>query len=530
MQNIYWDLLKKNQEEFKKRRIENLFKADNNRFIKCSIKIEDFYFDYSKTNIDSSTLTNLIKFAETSEIMKKVDAMFKGDKINITENRSVLHTALRNFKNNNLNSISVINKKLQRRFKFISTFCNQIRNGKKKSCSGDQFTDVVNIGIGGSELGPKLVTSALSEYHDGPKIHFVSNIDSSDIIKIIKNLDPNKTLFILSSKSFTTIETISNAKAAIKWVCSKLGSEGMQNFIAVCSSKEKALDLGIFEENVFEFDEWVGGRFSVWGPIGLPIMLAIGVDLFTQFLEGAAQIDYHFKNEEVSKNLPITLALIGFWHSTICQYTSRAILPYETKLEYLPTYLQQLDMESNGKSVNLNGDRIDYPTTPVIWGQVGTNSQHAFFQFLHQSNQIIPCEFLLGANCIDDGYYEKHHLQLIVNCLAQSEALMLGIKNESRFEEKGNQHHYCVGNRPSTVLIYKQLTPRILGKLLALFEHRTFSEGILWNINSFDQWGVEIGKKIAKKLTENLNQINQNEDFSNSTLNLLNEIKKLKNF
>lgn len=529
MQNIYWDLLNKNYEESKKRRIETLFEEDKNRFGKFSIAIEDLCFDYSKTNIDSKTLLNLTKFAENSEILRKVDDMFKGNKINITENRSVLHTALRNFNTKNLNNLDVINKELLIRFKSISTFCDHIRNGNIKSCSGDYFTDVVNIGIGGSELGPKLVANALSEYHDGPKIHFVSNIDSSEIIKIIKNLVPNKTLFILSSKSFTTIETIYNAKTAIKWVCSEFGSDGMQNFVAVCSSKEKALDLGIFEENIFEFDEWVGGRFSVWGPIGLPVMLAIGVDRFTKFLEGASQIDYHFKNEELAKNLPITLALIGFWHSTICNYTSRAILPYETKLQHLPTYLQQLDMESNGKSVNLSGDKIDYPTTPVIWGQIGTNSQHAFFQFLHQSNQIIPCEFLLGANCIDDSYYQKHHLQLIINCLAQSEALMLGIKNENASEEKRN-HQHCSGNRPSTILVYKQLTPYILGKLLALFEHRTFVEGLLWNINSFDQWGVELGKKLAQKLTDHLNDTNQNQNFSNSTLNLLNEIKKLKNF
>ncbi len=528
MQKIYLDLLKKNQEESKRRRIETLFETDKNRFRKFSLTTEDLYFDYSKTNIDPKTLSNLIKFAENSDITKKIDAMFKGEKINVTENRSVLHTALRNFKTRKLNNLKIINKKLQVRFKSISTFCNQIRSGKKKSCSGDYFTDVVNIGIGGSELGPKLVTSALSEYHDGPKIHFVSNIDSSDINKIVKNLDPQKTLFILSSKSFTTIETIYNSKTAIEWVCSKLGSDGMKNFVAVCSSKVKALDLGIFEENIFEFEEWVGGRFSVWGPIGLPVMLAIGLDHFSDFLAGASQIDYHFKNQEVSNNLPIILALIGFWHSTICQYTSRVILPYETKLQYLPNYLQQLDMESNGKSVNLKGDSIDYPTAPVIWGQIGTNSQHAFFQFLHQSNQIIPCEFLLSANCVDDGYYEKHHLQLIINCLAQSEALMLGIKNEETVEEKRNLHLNCYGNRPSTILVYKQLTPKILGKLLALFEHRTFAEGLLWNVNSFDQWGVELGKKLATKLTEHFN--NQNQNFSNSTLNLLHEIRKLKNF
>ena len=530
MQNIYWDLLKKNREKSKDRRIETLFQSDKNRFKEFVIEIEDLYFDYSKTNIDSETLKNLIAYAKNLKIMDSIDAMFEGEKINVTEKRSALHTALRNFKANDLTNLYQINKKLLVRFKDLSKFCNQIRTGQKKSGSGSKFTDVVNIGIGGSELGPKLVTAALSEYHNGPKIHFVSNIDPSDILKIIKNLDPNKTLFIISSKSFTTTETINNAKKALKWVCEILGSNGLKNFVAVCSAKEKALDFGILKENIFEFDEWVGGRFSVWGPIGLPVMLSIGTDQFKNFLEGASQIDNHFKNEEISHNIPIILALIGFWHSSICQYSSRAILPYDSKLEYLPTYLQQLDMESNGKSVNLNGERINYPTTPVIWGHIGTNSQHAFFQFLHQSNQVIPCEFLLGANCLDNKYYDSHHLQLIVNCLAQSEALMFGIKNETQFKEETNQHRNCDGNKPSTILIYKKITPKILGKLLAIFEHRTFAEGLLWNVNSFDQWGVELGKNIARRLTDSISQKDRNNNFSKSTLNLLNKIKKYKNF
>ena len=528
--NIYWDLLKKNQEKFQERRIETLFQSDKDRFKEFTIEIEDLYFDYSKTNIDSETLKILKEYAQNSKIMKRIDAMFKGEKINVTEKRSALHTALRNFKTNDIKNLGEINKKLLVRFKAISKFCDQIRTGQIKSGSGFKFTDVVNIGIGGSELGPKLVTNALSEYHSGPRIHFVANIDSYEISNIIKDLDPNKTLFIISSKSFTTIETIKNAKTALRWVCSALGSNGVKNFIAVCSSNEKALDFGVLKENIFEFDEWVGGRFSVWGPIGLPVMLAIGVDLFEKFLEGASQIDHHFKNKEVSQNLPIILGLVGFWHSTICQYTSRAILPYESKLEYFPTYLQQLDMESNGKSVNLNGDRIYYPTTPVTWGQIGTNNQHAFFQFLHQSNQIIPCEFILGANCFDNKYYEDHHLQLIVNCLAQSEALMFGLKNKVKIEGNNDQHFSCIGNRPSTILIYRQITPKILGKLLALFEHRTFSEGLLWNVNSFDQWGVELGKNTAKKLTKTLFQKDKYPNFSKSTLNLLNKIKKLKKF
>jgi glucose-6-phosphate isomerase len=325
-------------------------------------------------------------------------------------------------------------------------------------------------------------------------------------------------------------------------VLSELGIDGMKNFVAVCSSRDKALDFGILEELIFEFDDWVGGRFSVWGPIGMPVMIAVGSSTFKKFLEGASLMDNEFKKSETIDNLPIMLALIGIWHSSICSYSSRAILPYEHRLEFLPLYMQQLDMESNGKSVDLSGKVISRPTTPISWGQTGTNGQHAFYQFLHQSKQIVPCEFILGANCFEEDLRIKHHQELIANCLAQSEALMTGMDPEKSFlttsitgkrkEKKQlgipNSHFFCSGNRPSITLIYSKLNPEILGKLLSLFEHRTFVEGLIWNINSFDQWGVELGKNLARKLTKSMNGNNSFESFSSSTIGLVQEIKRLK--
>jgi len=539
----YWELLESNRQRTSERRIEDLFEEDQHRFQDFSIITEDLILDYSKTNIDKDAKTNLVNLASFGSIQNKVHDMFSGKEINNTENRSVLHTALRNFTNplvvNGVDINLIVNQSLEK----ISSFTEGIRCGKITANSGDAFTDVVNIGIGGSELGPKLVTRALYPYHDGPKIHFVSNLDSADLTDTMSQLDPKSTLIIVSSKSFTTLETLTNAKTIKKWILSELGPSGMNHFVAVCCAKDKALEFGITEDQIFEFKDWVGGRFSVWGPIGMPVMLAVGISTFRKFLEGASSIDRQFQNSEIPENLPIMLALIGIWHASICQYPSKAILPYEHRLEYLPMYLQQLDMESNGKSVNRDGEFIAMQSTPISWGQTGTNGQHAFYQFLHQSNQIVPCEFILGANCFEQDLRIDHHEGLIANCLAQSEALMFGIDPVKHFESRElannseerkhtkitNAHLFCAGNRPSTTLLYSKLTPEILGKMLALFEHRTFVEGLIWNLNSFDQWGVELGKGLARELS---GSIKGNEDlttFSSSTLGLVREIKRLKN-
>ena len=537
MTEKYWKLLRKNREQTFERRIKSLFKEDRSRFNNFSVITEDLILDYSKTNIDQHAKTNLLNLVKFGSIESKVNDMFSGKKINVTENRSVLHTALRNLNSPLLVNGIDINLKVNQSLEKVSKFSEKVRSGQMTSQSGEPFTDIVNIGIGGSDLGPRMVARALSPYQNGPKVHFVSNLDSSDITDAISLLNPMTTLFIISSKSFTTLETLTNAETAKRWIISELGQIGMRNFVAVCSSRDSALKFGILEDQIFEFEDWVGGRFSVWGPIGLPVMLAVGTATFRKFLEGARSLDKQFQKSETVENLPTMLALIGIWHASICQYPSRAILPYEHRLEYLTMYLQQLDMESNGKSVDRNGDFIVKPSTPISWGQTGTNGQHAFYQFLHQSNQVVPCEFILGANGFEEDLQIDHHEGLIANCLAQSEALMTGMDNEKYFKDKRkdqkqlvipNSHLFCSGNRPSTTLLYNKLTPEILGKLLALFEHRTFVEGAIWNVNSFDQWGVEFGKKLARKINDSIKDKDYFEAFSSSTIGLTNQIKRLK--
>ena len=537
MTEKYWKILRKNREQTSSRHIKSLFEGDKSRFNNFSVVTDDLVLDYSKTNLDAHAKANLINLAKFSSVKARANDMFSGKKINITENRSVLHTALRNLSS----PLSVdgvdISLKVNQSLEKVSKFCEDIRSGKISSQSGESFSDVVNIGIGGSDLGPRMVVRALSPYHSGPKIHFVSNLDSSDLSDTVSQLNPHTTLFIISSKSFTTLETLTNAETAKRWVISALGQSGMRNFVGVCSSRDYALEFGILEEQIFEFEDWVGGRFSIWGPIGMPVILSLGAAVFREFLEGARSLDKEFQTSETAENLPTMLALVGIWHASICQYPSRAILPYEHRLEYLTTYLQQLDMESNGKSVNRHGDLISYLSTPVSWGQTGTNGQHAFYQFLHQSKQVVPCEFIVGANGFEENLKNDHHERLVENCLAQSEALMTGMNPENNLEESSKEqkqlfvpksHLFCSGNRPSTTLIYSKLTPKILGKLLALFEHRTFVEGVIWNLNSFDQWGVELGKKLARKLRNLTKDGSSMEEFSGSTIGLTDHIKRLK--
>ncbi len=541
MKENFWELLRRNRQKTSMRRIGDLFAEDKTRFEKFSIRTEDLILDYSKTNIDCDAKNYLVNLAKFESIKEKTKDMFLGKEINVTEKRAALHTALRNLETPLYLDGRDINLKVNQNLQKVLKFSEKVRQGRISSSSGKPYTDVVNIGIGGSDLGPKMVSRALSPYHDGPRIHFVSNLDSSDLIDTISDLDPRSTLFIISSKSFTTQETLTNAKTAKKWIVSELGLDGLKNFVAVSCAKDKALEFGVLENQIFEFEEWVGGRFSVWGPIGMPVIMAVGTKIFRRFLVGASSMDKEFRNSEIVKNLPTMWALIGFWHSSICLYPSRAILPYEHRLKNLPIYLQQLDMESNGKSVDRNGKRISTPCTPISWGQEGTNGQHAFYQFLHQSNQVVPCDFILGANCFEEDQKTDHHEELIAHCLAQSEALMTGIysgdstiansikgklKNGEKLETL-QSHLVCTGNRPSVTLIYSKLTPEVLGKLLALLEHRTFVEGLIWNLNSFDQWGVELGKKLAKKLANSIKGYDSLSSFSKSTRALVAEIKRL---
>jgi glucose-6-phosphate isomerase len=471
--------------------ITALFAADPARFQNFSAAQKDLLLDYSKTTVTEESRARLLELAAATNLSDKRAAMFTGAKINNTENRAVLHTALRAPARRRIivdgeDIIPEIHKTLE----LLYGFATGIRTGEK-------FTDVVNIGIGGSDLGPAMVTQALAPYHDGPALHFVSNVDAAHLTDTLAKLTPATTLFIIASKTFSTIETMTNAHSARAWIVDSLGESAVQNhFAAVSTALDKVAAFGISPEKVFGFWDWVGGRYSVWSAIGLPVILAIGPENFSQFLAGAHEMDEHFRTAEPAQNLPILLALIGIWHRDVCGYGARAILPYDQRLARFPAYLQQLDMESNGKSVTKDGAPVTCPTGPLVWGEPGTNGQHAFYQLLHQGTDTIPCEFLIAAQGHEPAM-RAHHDLLIANCLAQSEALM---KGRNLAAAGGNPHRVFAGNRPSITLAYEKLTPHTLGRLIALYEHRVFTEAAIWDINAFDQWGVELGKELAQNL------------------------------
>ncbi|OUS08976.1 glucose-6-phosphate isomerase [Rhodobacterales bacterium 52_120_T64] len=495
---------------------------DTGRFDAFSVSVDDMLLDYSKTSIDARAMQMLLKLASCVEA--KRDAMFSGEKINTTEHRAVLHTALRN---RSYNPVLVDGKNImpgvQETLKRMRQFCQSVRQGEICAADSQHFTDVVNIGIGGSDLGPVMATLALAPFHDGPRTHFVSNIDGAHVHDVLKDLDPQRTLVIIASKTFTTIETMTNAKTAIIWLTDALGDEHTQHLAAVSSAKEAAAAFGIDPTKVFGFEDWVGGRYSVWGPVGLPLMLAIGPDNFDDFLLGAFEMDTHFREAPLNENMPVLLALVGIWHNNICGYPTRAVLPYDQRLSRLPAYFQQLDMESNGKSVTQSGASLTRDSGPVIWGEPGTNGQHAFYQLIHQGTSVIPCEFLIAAQSFEPDL-EDHHELLVANCLAQSEALLLG----RDLKVAKSPHREFPGNRPSITLMYRQLTPHTLGKLIALYEHRVFVEGEIWGINSFDQWGVELGKELATKMLPMVTNTDNAGDADTSTAGLLQRYYALK--
>ncbi|GAA6158132.1 glucose-6-phosphate isomerase [Ruegeria sp. HU-ET01832] len=490
--------------------ILQLFDQHPDRAQAFSASTGDLLFDYSKTQIDADIRTALIGLCDQSNLADRRDAMFSGAKINETEGRAVLHTALRNLDGgpvevDGLDVMPDVLDTLQR----MRVFAEEVRGGTYAGAGGS-FTDVVNIGIGGSDLGPVMATHALSPYHDGPRVHYVSNVDGAHIADILRQLDPTRTLVIVASKTFTTIETMTNARTARAWM-SEGGGDPARQFAAVSSAMDKTRAFGIPEERVFGFADWVGGRYSVWGPVGLPVMIAVGSNAFDAFLRGAQSMDVHFRAAEWIENMPVMLALVGIWHRQVQGQASRAVLPYDQRLLRLPAYFQQLEMESNGKSVAMDGSTLDVPSGPVVWGEPGTNGQHAFYQLIHQGTDVIPCEFMVAAQG-HEPELAHHHRLLLSNCLAQSEALMRGRSLEearSRMAAKGldgaelerqARHRVFPGNRPSTTLIYPQLTPFVLGQIIALYEHRVFVEGVLLGINSFDQWGVELGKELATSL------------------------------
>lgn len=476
-------------------------------------QLDDLVLDYAKTTIDDTALNLLLELPRQAGLEARRDAMFAGEKINETEGRAVLHTALRapadaQIQVDGADVVPQVQETLDR----MERFATAIRSGAIAG-QGGAYTDIINIGIGGSDLGPVMAHQALAPFIDGPRCHFVSNVDPSDIALTLAQCDPARTLVIVASKTFTTIETMTNAQVARDWMAASVADPARQ-FAALSSATEKTAQWGIPAEHVFGFEDWVGGRYSVWGPIGLSVMIATGPAHFRAFLDGGAAMDAHFRSADLAQNLPVLHALVGLWHHQICGYPTRAVLPYDNLLARFPAYLQQMEMESNGKGVTMDGTPAAQ-TGPVVWGEPGTNGQHAFYQLIHQGTQVVPCEFLVAARTLQDGMQEQHRL-LVANCLAQSEALMRGrdleaarAKVAGKFDgaelERQAAHRVFPGNRPSVTLAYDQLTPRMLGMLVALYEHRVFVEGVILGINSYDQWGVELGKELALQLAPAVN-------------------------
>ncbi len=505
--------LKSTVAETKATDIRAAFAADPQRFSRFSTSFEDMLFDYSKCAVNDKVLAGLEAIAKAGKVAEKRDAMFAGETINITEDRAVLHTALRNRSNTPVivdgkDVMPDVNAVLDA----MGVFSDGIRSGALKGATGKAITDVVNIGIGGSDLGPVMATLALAPEHDGPRLHFVSNIDAAHIADTLKLIDAETALFIVASKTFTTIETMTNAATARAFIAGKLGEDAVKHhFCAVSTALDKVAAFGIDSDRIFGFWDWVGGRYSIWSAIGLPLMIAIGKDSFGQFLAGAHAMDRHFQTAPLTENIPMLLGLLGFYHRNVLGYATRAILPYDQRLSRFPAYLQQLDMESNGKGVTLDGTPVEGQSGPVVWGEPGTNGQHAFYQLIHQGTSVIPAEFMIAANGHEPELRPLHQL-LMSNCLAQSEALMKGRTLEeakaqmaakgqdAAFIEKIAPHRVFEGNRPSLTIVYDKMTPYAFGRLIALYEHRVFVEGALFNINSFDQWGVELGKELATGL------------------------------
>ncbi|MDP3526619.1 MAG: glucose-6-phosphate isomerase [Hoeflea sp.] len=517
------------------------FQADPDRARRFTIGLDDLSMDFSKCAVSEETLTLLGELAAAAKVEDRRDRMLAGEAINTTEGRAVLHTALRaaadaDIRVDGENVVPGVHAVLDA----MGSFSDGIRDGSIRGATGKAFTDVVNIGIGGSDLGPVMATLALAPYHNGPRLHFVSNVDGAHIADTLSGLEPETTLIIVASKTFTTIETMTNAATARAFIVSKLGESAVaSHFTAVSTALDKVSKFGLNETRVFGFWDWVGGRYSLWSAIGLPLMLAIGRDAFGEFLAGARAMDHHFKSAPVETNLPMMLGLLGAWHRLICGHPSRAIIPYEQRLSRFPAYLQQLDMESNGKSVGIDGEPLTTVSGPIVWGEPGTNGQHAFFQLLHQGTDVIPVEFLIAANGHEPHLGHQHEL-LIANCLAQSEALMRGrSRDETRAQliaggasdaeaDRLAPHKTFPGNRPSITLVHDKLTPYALGRLIALYEHRVFVEAQIFGINAFDQWGVELGKELATALLPVVKGESQGGDHDASTLMLAETIRGMR--
>jgi len=515
------------------------FKLDSQRFNKFSLQFDDILYDFSKNIINDKTLPCLIDIAKQAKLVEKRTAMFAGEMINTTERRAVLHTALRNRGETEIyfqkqNVMPAVLKMLAK----MREFCQQIHSGTWKGYSNKKITDIVNIGIGGSDLGPKMVSTALKPYAiAGLNIHFVSNIDQANIVETLANLNPETTLFIVASKVFNTQETMTNANSAKRWFLQQAPDIAaiQQHFIAISTHTENVNNFGISEANMFEFWDWVGGRYSVWSAIGFSVALYVGMDNFEELLEGAYAADQHFCTAPLEKNIPVIMALLGIWYNNFFEAESHVILPYDHSLKFFADYFQQADMESNGKSVDRKGNPVDYHTGPIIWGQPGTNGQHAFYQLMHQGTKLIPCDFLAPAQSHYD--LPEHHDILISNFLSQPEALMQGKTVEAVKQDLIGKDKYdnelvaskiFTGNKPSSSFLFKKLTPKTLGSIIAFYEHKIFTQGIIWDINSFDQMGVELGKVLAKVILPELKNDNIINSHDSSTNALINKYKQLR--
>ena len=537
----YWKKLASHYKKMKKVHMRELFEKDAERANKYSVLLDNLLFDYSKNRVNDKTMQYLFALARECKLAEKIEAMFAGEKINVTENRAVLHTALRNRENTPVyvdgkNVMDDINDVLSR----MRDFSEGVRLGKIKGYTGKKLTSIVNIGIGGSDLGPVMATEALRKYWAKDiQCYFISNIDGTACAEVLGKVDPETTLFIVASKTFTTIETLTNARTCRKWLVDALGEHAVaKHFVALSTNAEEVSKFGIDTHNMFEFWSFVGGRYSMWSAIGLSIAIAIGMDNFEKMLEGAFAMDKHFRTAEFEHNIPVILALLGVWYNNFFNWKSYAVVPYDEYLKYVPAYLQQLDMESNGKFVSLNNEYVKYATAPVLFGGAGTNVQHSFFQMIHQGTTPVPCDFIIPA--ISHNEIGDHHEILLANVLAQGEALMKGKTLKEAAEELAQagkskdeikalkKFKSFEGNRPSNTFIFKKIDPYSFGMLIAMYEHKVFVQGVLWNINSFDQMGVELGKKLALNILPELQGNVYGNKHDSSTNSLIKYVKKLR--
>jgi glucose-6-phosphate isomerase len=530
-----WKALRNHQKKLSKVKLRELFAKDPKRGERLTAEAAGLFLDYSKNRITDQTLKLLTRLAHESRLQECIGAMFRGEKINVTENRAVLHVALRAPGNATIivdgrNIVPEVHSVLDK----MTNFCDRIRRGEWKGYTGKPIRNIVNIGIGGSDLGPVMAYEALKHYSQrNLTFRFVSNVDGIDFFEATRDLDPAETLFIISSKTFTTLETMTNAETARAWVLNGLGADRAavaRHFVAVSTNAEKVSAFGIDTENMFGFWDWVGGRYSMDSAIGLSTMIAIGPDNFRAMLAGFHQMDEHFRTAPFEKNLPVLMGLLVIWYTDFFDAETVAVLPYEQYLKRFPAYLQQLTMESNGKHVTLDGKRVNYETGPIFWGEAGTNGQHSFYQLIHQGTRLIPCDFIAFGQALTP--LGRHHDLLAANVFAQAEALAFG-KTAEEVKAEGTAdwlvpHRVFAGNRPSNVLLAERLTPEVLGKLVALYEHSVFTQGIIWNINSFDQWGVELGKALAQRIAPELESSTPPKlQHDSSTNNLIRRYRKM---